>query len=634
MYFRALFFCLLVSSTYAQTLQIQRVNPSNWYVGMKKQQVQLLLYGPAIKGSKVQLTYTGVRIDRVETVENPNYVFVDLTISSNAKPGTLQFELTKVFPIIQTRRKQTIVTGGKEVKIIFPYELRARTAKPRKVDSRDFVYLLLPDRFANGDPANDAFPDMADTKADRSSPYLRHGGDLQGIIKHLDYFKELGVTTLWLNPVIENNQPLTDEGDTQRSAYHGYGFTDHYNVDRRLGGNDAYLRFVEAAHDKGLKIMQDAVYNHVGINHWLIKDLPAKDWLNQWPSYQNTTYRDQPLIDPYASEIDKKVSQDGWFVPFLPDLNHTNPFVANYLTQHALWTMEYFGIDAWRVDTYFYNNFEFMNRLNTTLFEEYPQLFICGENWVNSVTDQAYFVRNKLNVPWKSNLPSAIDFQLYFATNDALNQNPGYNDGVQRWYQTLGQDILYEDAFQNLIFLDNHDLDRYYSVIGEDFNKYKMGITFLLTTRGVPQLYYGTEILMKNFKNPSDAEVRKDFPGGFPGDTSDKFAAEGRTAQENEAFEYVKKLANYRKNTSALQTGKLTQFLPTDGVYVYFRHDKEKTVLVAINSNKKEVSLPTDRFQERMKGFSGAKNIVTNDKLTSLKSIYLPAQSSLILELL
>ncbi|WP_243406367.1 glycoside hydrolase family 13 protein [Siphonobacter curvatus] len=630
MFLRISLFCFLLLETlplFAQGLKIQRINPTNWYVGMKRQQVQLLVYGPNIKGAKVKVNYPSVFVDRVHQVESPNYVFVDLTIGADTKPGTLQLQFSKVFPLTERRNNSTIVNGGREMIVTIPYELKARTARPQTVDSRDFVYLLLPDRFANGDPSNDRFADMADTQLDRNNPFLRHGGDLAGIMKHLDYFKELGVTTLWLNPVIENDQPTTNEGGAMRSSYHGYGFTDHYSVDKRLGGNEAYLKLVAAAHAKGLKIMQDAVYNHVGKNHWLVRDLPAKDWLNQWPQYQNTTYKDQPVVDPYASDYDRKVSQDGWFVPFLPDLNHKNSYVANFLIQHALWSVEYFGIDAWRVDTYFYNDLNFMNTLNQRLLEEHPNLYICGENWVNSVTNQAYFVKNKLNVPWKSNLPGAIDFQIYNASNEALNQN------INRWYETLGQDLLYEDPYRNLIFLDNHDLDRFYSVIGENLDKYKMGITFLLTTRGIPQLYYGTELLMKNFKNPSDAEVRKDFPGGFANDPTNKFTAAGRTATENEAFTYVRTLANFRKTSTALQTGKLTQFLPLDGIYAYFRHDTKGTVMILMNANTTKKTIDTDRFRERMNGFSSAKNVLTGARISNVQQIQIPARSSLVLEL-
>ena len=624
-------FAMHVVPLMGQSLSVDRVEPLNWWVGMKDPRLQILLHGADIADARVTIRYPGVQIDKVSKVENPNYLFIDLTIAPDCRAGTFDILLEKEMMIRRGKRKPVTQTQTHTI----AYSLQPRTdfVKAQGVDASDFIYLLLPDRFANGDPSNDKFSDMADTASSRSSPFLRHGGDLQGVMNHLDYFTDLGVTALWLNPVLENNQPLTNEGGEMRSAYHGYGFTDHYHVDKRLGGNEAYKKLVEMAHAKGLKIIQDAVYNHVGINHWLIKDLPAKDWLHQWPSYTNTSYKDQPLVDPYASAIDRKVTSDGWFVPFLPDLNQQNPFVARYLIQHALWTVEYFGIDAWRIDTYMYNDLEFMNRCNAALLEEYPRLHIFGENWVNSVANQAYFQQNNINVPFKSNLPAAVDFQLQFAILDALNQKPGWNEGVQRVYQVLGQDYLYEYPFKNVVFLDNHDLDRYYSVIGENFKKYKMGLAWLLTTRGIPQLYYGTEILMKNFKNPSDAEVRRDFPGDFPGDPSNKFLASGRTPAENEAYDFVKKLATYRKNNPGLFMGGLMQYLPVDNVYVYFRYDDQKTVMVIMNTNETNYSLKTDRFKERMAEFNGANDIITSQKITNLSTIDLASGTVYVLEL-
>jgi glycosidase len=594
-----------------------KINPTNWYVGMKSPNVQLLVYGDKVGNGRVKLKeYEGVKITRISTVENPNYVFIDLVISPNAKAGNLHFDINH---------------DGKTTS--FDYELANRTAKPQTVTPADFIYLLMPDRFSNGDSTNDKFADMADPTHDRNNPWKRHGGDLQGITNHLNYFTELGVTALWLNPVVENNQPLTDEGGQMRSAYHGYGFTDHYNVDKRLGGNEAYKKLIDEAHKKGIKVIQDAVYNHVGKNHWILKDMPSKDWLNQWDTYTNTSYKDQPLLDPYASKYDVTQTMEGWFVPFLPDLNHKNPLVANYLIQHALWTVEYFGIDAWRIDTYFYNDFEFMNRCNAALLNEYPDMLIFGESWVNSVPNQAYFTLNNMNVPFSCNLPSTVDFQLYFAFNAALNENPGWNDGVQKLYQVLGQDYLYQKP-QNLVtFLDNHDLDRYLSVIGEDIDKYKMGMGWLMTLRGIPSMYYGTEILMKNFKNPSDAEVRKDFPGGWEEDKVNKFSTNGRTTKENAAFDFVKKLGAFRKNSSAIGSGQFTQFLPfDDGMYVYFRHDKSQRIMVISNTGKEAKKLDIKRFAEVLHDSAQGKDIFS-DKILNLDGLEVKPKQQYILEI-
>ena len=599
----------------AQAISIQRINPTNWWVGMKRPNVQVLVYGPGAGTLAYAIAYPGVKLVKTSTVENPNYAFLDLTIAATAKPGKVQ--------IVGKKGALTLTQA---------WELRARDNSPKGqgVTQADFIYLAIPDRFANGDPVNDKFADLRDPSADRANPFLRHGGDLAGAGQHLGYLKDLGITAVWFTPVIENNQPLTNEGGTMRASYHGYGFTDHYNVDRRLGGNAGYKAFAQQAHANGLKVVQDAVYNHVGNTHWFIQDLPMKSWLNQWPTYTNTSYRQQPITDPHASQIDRKITLDGWFVPFLPDLNQRNPYVANFLIQHAIWSVENFGVDAWRIDTYMYNDQPFMNRCNAALLAEYPRIHIVGESSVNNVVDQAYYVKNNINFPFKSNQPGGLDFVLEGAMVEGLKQD----GSPQRMYEALAQDAVYQDPTRLVTFLDNHDHDRYLSVIGEDFDKYKMGLTWLLTTRGIPSLYYGTEILMKNFKNPTDAEVRKDFPGGWPGDAADKFTPAGRTARENEAFDFVKKLATYRRTHPALHSGKLTQYLPQDGFYVYFRHDASGTVMVATNATDKPATLPTARFSERTAGFSKARNVLTGETLNDLSTLALPAKTAVVLELL
>jgi glycosidase len=609
---------LIAQSTLAQNPTIQRVNPTNWWVGMKNPNLQLLIYGPNAGKLTYTISYPGVKLTKAHTVENPNYAFLDLIIAASTKPGMLR--------IVGKNGSQTLTQS-------FELKARDKSLKGQGVTAADFIYLAMPDRFANGDESNDKFADMADPNADRAIPFYRHGGDLAGAVQHLDYLKDLGATAIWFTPVLENNQPLTNEGGAMRSAYHGYGFTDHYAVDRRFGGNTAYKSFVQKAHAAGLKVVQDAVYNHVGINHWFIKDMPSKDWLHQWPTYTNTSYKYQPVTDPHGANSDRKVTLDGWFVPFLPDLNQNNPYVANFLIQHAVWSVENFGVDAWRVDTYMYNDQPFMNRCNQALMTEYPKIHIFGESWVNNVVDQAYYTRNKIDFPFKSNQPGGLDFVLYASMLDALKQKFSWDDGVNRFYQALAQDAVYVDPNKLVTFLDNHDTDRYLSVIGDDFDKYKIGLTWLLTTRGIPSMYYGTEILMKNFKDPSDAEVRRDFPGGFPGDKENKFEAAGRNDRENEAFQFVRKLATYRRDNSVMHTGKLMQFLPQEGTYVYFRYDNSKTVMVATNTSDKEISLDTARFAERMQGFKMAQNVLTDVTLGDLKMIKLPAKSALVLEL-
>ncbi|MDZ7898610.1 MAG: alpha-amylase family glycosyl hydrolase [Arcicella sp.] len=608
----------LATISFAQKPDIQRINPTNWWVGMKNPNLQILVYGKNIGSTKVSLKpYNGVKLKKTQTVENPNYIFVDLDISRIAKAGNLQL----------------IFSNGDESSTV-NYKLHTRTAQPQPVSQADVVYLLMPDRFANGDDSNDSFDDMFDTQVDRKNPWLRHGGDLQGIIDHLDYFNELGVTALWLTPIIENNTHQTNENNTMRSSYHGYHFTDHYQIDRRFGGNAAYQKLINEAHKRGIKIIQDAVYNHVGEDAWLVKDLPSKNWLNNWDKYTNTSYKDQPLFDINGSKYDKKVTEDGWFTSFLPDLNQKEPLLATYLIQHALWTIEYFNIDAWRIDTYIYNDMEFMNRCNKAILDEHPTMLLYGESSVNTVISQAYFTKNNLNIPFKCNLPSSCDFQVESAIFSALKEPFGWNDGIMKLYTTLAQDLIYQNPERLVPFVENHDHDRYFSVIGEDFNKYKLGLTWLYTIRGIPQMYYGTEFLMKNFKNPTDAEVRKDFPGGFNGDSENKFIATGRNAQENEAFEFNKKLLNYRKTSEALTKGKFMQFTPFDGgIYVYFRYTDNQRVMVVSNTKNTESTVPTANFAEIIKGAKSAKNIMSGETLNDISNIKIPAMTAVILEL-
>ena len=604
---------------FAQNALIQRVNPTNWWVGMKNPAVQLLIYGPKAGTLTYTIDYPGVKLVKTNKVENPNYVFLDLTIASTTKPGTLQ--------LVGKLGSQTVSQ---------PFVLKARDQSPKGqgVSSADFIYLAMPDRFANGDTGNDKFPDMLDTQADTKNPYLRHGGDFKGIIDHLDYLRDLGVTALWLTPVIVNDELLKKEGpDRSQAGYHGYHFTDHYQIDKRFGGDAGYLELGAALHKRGMKLVQDAVYNHVSDDHWFYKDQPMKDWFNTWPAYTGSTHKEQPLYDPYSAAADRKTLLNGWFTPFLPDLNQQNPYVATFLTQHAIWSTETFNLDAWRVDTYKYNDLAFLNRCNQALIDEYPTIHIFGESVTNNPVGQAFFVKNTIGFSFKSNQPGALDFVLYNATNDALTQKYDWDTGLNRLHQVLAQDGVYADPNKLVTFLENHDTDRYFSVIGDDFDKYKLGVTFLLTTRGIPHWYYGTEILMKGTKNPTDAEVRKDFPGGFSGDKENKFEAAGRTDRENEAFLFVRKLATYRRDNPVMQRGKLMQFLPQEGTYVYFRYDPTKTVMVAMNTGDKEISLDMARFAERTNGFSSARNILTDATLSDLKYVKLPAKSSIVLEL-
>lgn len=606
-----------VNSLSAQTIDIQKVHPLNWYVGMLNPSLQILIYGKNIAVSKVSLKpYAGVTLKTVHTVENPNYLFLDLTIDKTAQAGVLQ--------LVFSTEKETVSKN---------YELKNRSAKPQGLSPSDLVYLVMPDRFANGDPSNDRFTNMIDTICDRQAPSMRHGGDLKGLIDHLDYVKDLGATALWLTPVIENDQSYGSYAGNKYSSYHGYAFTDHYQVDRRFGGNDTYLKFAKAAHDKGLKVVQDAVYNHCGSDHWFFKDLPMRDWVNQWDTYTGSSHRNQTLLDPYAAPSDKKLMSNGWFVKTMPDLNQRNPYLATYLIQHAIWSTEYFGVDAWRIDTYMYCDLEFMNRCNQALMDEFPNIFMFGESWVGTVMQQAYFVRNHLDLPFKSNQLGGCDFQVFGAIKDALTTKRDWNSGgINKLYETLAQDFVYQDATRNVIFYENHDTDRFLHTIGDDLQKLKMATTWLLTLRGIPQMYYGTEIGMNKSKQRTDGDVREDFLGGWAEDKVNKFTATGRTERENECFNFIKKLANYRRQSAALTTGKMMQFTPRDGIYVYFRYTNEEKMMIITNTNDKEMNLKTDFCTDILRGVKTGRNVMNDEVISDLSVLKIPAQTAWVLD--
>lgn len=593
--------------------------PANWWPGMKWNKVQVMLHadsGLVIPDKlTVAVKHPGVKLIKTHQVENKRYLFVDLEIAANAKPGDASIEVAG--------------NSGKN-KLTFPFKINARrngngSRYAQGVTSKDFMYLIMPDRFSNGDPSNDRVVGMRDQSLRRDTVFNRHGGDLKGIQNHLDYLQDLGVTTLWLNPVLENDMPNRTE--------HGYAFTNHYKVDPRLGGDAAYQALIDAVHARGMKIIQDAVYNHVGSYHHTVQDLPMKDWLHQFPTYTNTSYKDQTLFDPHGSKHDYRVMADGWFTLQMPDLNQSNPFMANFLIQHAIWTVEQFGIDGWRIDTYAYNDLNFMNRCNKALLDEFPKLTMFGETWVHGVPNQSYFVENNItNIPFKSNLQAATDFQTLWGIKDAMTQDFGWTEGVNSLYTKLSYDFLYKDPMRNVVFLDNHDIARFYSVIGEDIEKYKSSISWVMTCRGIPQWYYTSEFATTGFTSPSDGYVRLDFPGGWAEDAVNKFNESGRTDKDKQIFNHLRTLARYRQTASAITSGKMMQFLPEDGLYVYFRYNEKQTVMVVLNTAKSEKAVSFKKYAERTDGFSRYKNILTGTT-ASMEDFKLGSYQSVVLEL-
>ena len=570
--------------------------PTHWWAGMKWNKLQIMVHGdkiadnfPMIKmGPKGMSLAAGVNLVKVNRVENPNYIFLDLVIDKTAKPGKFSFPFVKNMNL--------------------EYELKTRragngTEYAQGVTSKDFMYLIMPDRFSNGDESNDRVAGMRDQTLNRDTVFNRHGGDLKGVQNHLNYLDDMGVTAIWLNPVLENDMPNRTE--------HGYAFTDHYKIDPRLGGDKAYRELIDATHKKGMKMIQDAVYNHVGRFHLTVLDPPMKDWLHQWDTYTQTSYKDQVLFDPYASKKDFKQMADGWFTTEMPDMNQNNPFVANFLIQHAIWTVEEFGIDGWRIDTYAYNDLEFMNRCNKALEEDFPKLTLFGETWVHGVPNQSYFCQNNYNIPYKSNLQAVTDFQTLWGISDAMTKDFGWTDGVNNLYTALAQDFVYKDPSRNVIFLDNHDMARFYSVIGENMDKYLSSLSWLMTCRGIPQMYYSDELATTGTTSPNDGYVRLDFPGGWKNDPVNKFTIQGRTQKDQAIYQHIATLANYRKTSSALTTGKFMQFFPVDGIYVYFRYSNKQTVMVVMNTSKEEKTINLNRYSERTNGFTQYKDIIT-----------------------
>ena len=587
--------------------------PSNWFVQMKNRKVQVLIRATNEDFTKanLQINYPGVHLQKLHHFSNGHYLAADLLIDESAKPGNISF-------VIQVGTKKmnanwTIKTRRKGIGKQFAQGLT----------SSDLVYFLMPDRFSNGDPTNDRVAGLKDQSLDRDSIFIRHGGDLKGVTNHLDYLQKLGTTTLWMTPVVENDMPDRTE--------HGYAATNNYAIEKRLGGEKAYLALSDSLHQRGMKLVQDIVYNHFGRFHFLVQDAPDTNWIHQWPTYTQTHYREQVIFDSYHAKADAKRMIDGWFTTEMPDVNQENSFVEKYLTQNAIWYVETFGVDAFRVDTYKYCNVEVMNRLNKALLDEYPNIFTFGECWVDGVAAQAYYIENNLNLPFKSNLKATSDFSLLFGgILPALNETNNWSNGVIKLYTTLAYDFLYKKPYNNVIFLDNHDMTRIHSSLGESIPKTKMAYAWLYTCRGIPQLYYGSEILMKGISNP-DGWVRLDFPGGWAGDKKNAFTEQGLSKEENDFLHYVQTLGAFRTQSSALKTGAMMQYLPEDGLYVYFRYDKTQTVMCVMNTDTKSRSLDFSKYIERTKLYKGGKDIISGNKIDTQFSI--PAMSMQVIEL-
>ena len=563
----------------ARAMEIKKVAPSFWWAGMKNPELQILLYGEDLALSDVSVSGEGIYLKETVRQDNLNYLLLYLDLSE-AKAQTFQI----------------LLKYGKK-KLQIPYELKSRVRRGEDVKgftSEDVLYLIMPDRFANGNPENDVVDGMREKKIDRADAFARHGGDIQGISNHLDYIADLGVTAIWLNP--------TQENDMESGSYHGYAITDYYQIDRRFGSNEDFCALVEKAHERNLKVVMDMIFNHCGSENYLFKDKPSKEWFNYHSNYVQTSFKTVSVMDIHTSAYEKKIATDGWFTSVMPDFNQRNRHVARYLIQSSIWWIEYAGINGIRQDTHPYADFDFMSQWCKEVLDEYPYFNIVGETWLNSNVLVSYWQKNsKLAAPLNSNLPTVMDFPLQALMNQAFDEETGeWGGGLYKLYDYQTQDLVYANPMNLLTFLDNHDTSRFAQTdeMAKNLKRYKQAMVFLLTTRGIPQIYYGTEILMIGDKGKGDGDLRKDFPGGWQGDTRNCFAKNGRTALENEAFEFTRQLLNWRKGNQVIGKGSLKHYSIQNGVYVYQREFNGKSVVVIMNGTDDSKELDLAPYQE------------------------------------
>lgn len=619
---------LLSVMTMNAAVKVDRIDPTNWFVGMKNPSLQLMVYGEGIRSAEVTTDYAGVRVDSVVRLDSPNYLLVYLNLDG-AQPG----EMTLNFK------------NGKSTKKV-KYELKAREKRGEErmgFTNADVLYMLMPDRFADGDPKNNDIKGLNAYKTDRTQPSLRHGGDLEGIRRHLDYFTELGVTALWFTPVLENNSP---DGNGS-STYHGYATTDYYRVDPRFGTNEEYRRLCDEAHAKGLKVVMDMIFNHCGFEHPWVADMPSKDWLNtpEWldarqdktkpevnDKYLQTSYKLTPVVDPYASDVDLRETVDGWFVPTMPDLNQRNPHVITYLIQNSEWWIETVGIDGIRMDTYPYADAAAMAQWMKTLNEEYPNFNVVGETWVVDPPYTATWQKDSKLAKQNSYLNTVMDFSFFDRINQAKREDTdGFVTGMNRVYNNFVYDYLYPNPSSVMAFIENHDTDRFLGN-GKDSTALKQALALLLTVNRIPQLYYGTEVLMNGTKEVTDGNVRKDFPGGFPGDTHNAFTADGRTRAENAMFTWLSRLLHWRQGNDVVVKGTQKQFIPYNGVYVVARQYNGKNVMTIINGTKKPATMPVKRYAEVIGRATSAKDVITGNTVSLASDLQLSPRQTLVIE--
>lgn len=606
---KILFFFFFSFSVFAQ---IDRVEPPFWYEEMYHSDLQILFYGKNIAQNQVSVS-NGVIISAVQKTENPNYLFVTID-TKNVVAQDLVF---------------TFKNGKRAFTKNYALKKRKANSRERKsFDSSDMMYLIMPDRFANGNPNNDSTADTQE-KADRKNPGGRHGGDIEGIIQNLDYIKSLGATALWSTPLCEDND--------KKYSYHTYGQSDVYKIDSRYGSNEDYVRLSAEMKKRNLKLVMDYVTNHWGSEHWMFKDSPSYDWFHQFPGYAQSNYRMTTQYDSNGSKRDAKYCMDGWFVTSMPDLNQSNPLVLNYLTQNAIWWIEYADLDGFRVDTYSYNDKEGIAKWTKAITDEYPYFNIVGEVWMHDQAQISYWQKDSPIAKiqsYNSFLPSVMDFTLHDVFGNVFNEdNANWTDGTIKFYENFVNDFLYANPNNLLIFAENHDTSRLNQIYKNDFKKYQLAMIVLATMRGIPQLYAGSEIGMAGDKGKGDADIRQDFPGGWKEDVTNAFSASGRTEMQKQYFDFTAKLFNWRKEKSVIHSGKLMHYIPENNVYVYFRYNDNETVMVIINNNKDKQSLKLNRFKESIQNYTSGKDIVSGENFDITKEMTIEGKSALILEL-
>ena len=577
----------------AQAQVVEKIEPASWWIGMEMNTVEFMVYGKDI--SQLVAESTTLEVIKSEGLESPNYLFVTATVPVDAKVGdhTLVFRNTK---------------GKKVGRLSVALGLRADGSASRKgFSSADFIYLITPDRFRNGDASNDQVKGMLEGP-NREFIGGRHGGDLAGIIESLDYFEKMGISSLWLNPVLENNM--------ETYSYHGYAMTDLYNVDPRYGTNEQYKELADKAKEKGIGIIMDQVANHIGSLHPWMSDLPSEDWVNQWPEFTQTNHMKVSRFDPHAAEVDRKQFTDGWFVETMPDLNQRNEKLARYLIQNSIWWVEYLGLHGIRMDTWSYPDKQFLADWTKAILDEYPNFNIVGEEWVSDPSLISYWQAGTAKMDdYTTYLPSIMDFPLQSALIEGLNGESVWRSSMTKVYESLANDYMYSDVNNIMIFPDNHDMSRIYTQLNEDFDKWKMAMALFFTTRGTLQFYYGTEILMSNPGTSDHGVIRSDFPGGWKGDAVNAFTGEGLTAQQKEAQEYIRTLAHLRKKSCALNSGELLHFIPQEEVYVYFRTFEQENIMVVANRNKEGKTIDLARFSQGLKGATSGENLITEEEV-------------------